>query len=399
MSLIDNIIAPFKFPKEILAVEYCNSGGGEYYSVSHLKVVKSEVELISSKNSDRVKFLLEGFDSKLPIFLMINGKRVLSKKLPYKVDLEAEQLIRQAFPSVPLESLSHKLDVLNENKAIISVIRKDLLENIIKPFEEEGFKIVDYTLSAYSLMELSENFGEEEVQLGSLKLNGNEQSISLSNELLFDEIEILGEKVERSNALSFLFGVSLLSSQMYASTDSRTVFHRKDWQFHQMYKKGLIIGMSFMFGVLLISFFVYNNYFDKNKKLALNTQSYDSQLKMVQQMQEAYDTKIQFLEVNGSSGSSFSKMADQIASVVPKGIVLRELSIYPLEKRLKKQNLVRFYNGEIIVGGETKNYGQFQKWFKALEEFNWVEDIDVVGYQETNNSHRAEFSITIEIRE
>ena len=95
------------------------------------------------------------------------------------------------------------------------------------------------------------------------------------------------------------------------------------------------------------------------------------------------------------SASSFSVMADQVAQTVPKGIALEQMSFFPLEKRLKKEKLVRFHRDQLILKGEVDNYGYFQQWLKEMNDFEWTGDIQIAGYQEENDRHEAHFNLKV----
>jgi hypothetical protein len=381
-----------------LAIEFGQKISGESYSVSHLKKVKTEIELLESKHQTYLDGLGEDLNLKTPTFLILNGKKVLSKRISFREGDDDEQFIRKAFPSVSVDNLAYQIDYLSDKECIVSVIRKDVLNNTLQSFQKEGFEIVDYSLGAFSILPLFDKNEQANVQLGYSLFDLENNSIQYTDELPNELTLVLGQEVDTKNALSFAYGLKILANGSYQAVSNEVVLPRKNWQFQRLYKKGLLAGVGSIFVLLLISFAVYTYYFDKNGSLIESTASFDSQLKLVNELRQNYDSKAEFIEVNGSGGLSFSRMADEIASVLPKQLSLDELNFYPLEKRLKKEKLVRFHRGEIRVKGETRNYGYFQEWFDALEKMEWVEDIDVSGYQEKTNTHRADFSIKILIK-
>ena len=84
-----------------------------------------------------------------------------------------------------------------------------------------------------------------------------------------------------------------------------------------------------------------------------------------------------------------------MAIQLPKGINLKNVDCSPFVKKDKRTNLVRFNSNEIRVSGETKNYRTFNAWFNSLKKLEWVSKIEVLGYQEKNNGHQAEFTFNI----
>ena len=102
--------------------------------------------------------------------------------------------------------------------------------------------------------------------------------------------------------------------------------------------------------------------------------------------------------MNKSSRLNYSKMADQIAQEIPKGVYLSSINISPFVKRDKRTNLVRFKKEEVKIIGETKNYKTFNSWFIKIKELDWISEIEVLRYQEQNKGHNAEFSINILVK-
>lgn len=399
MRLLRNIQERLNFPTELIAIDCSVLNVGQHFSLSHLKVKKGEVELLHSKSADELPVLLDGIDQKVPCFLLLSGKKILSKNVDYSGDLDTELLIRQAYPNIDLDEVIYQAQIRDEGSVNLALTRKNIVDEIVGEFENLGYRIIDFHLGLQTTLSLIKASKlKSPAQLGRYSIDVESETIDERKELSIEKVNLFGEQIESQTALSFLLGLKQLSGKVYASSSPLINYNRKDWKFQQYYRFLLLGSALTLLIALLISFLMWTDYDAKNKVLATATVSYDDQLKLLEDLKSVHKGKTEFLEVNGAGISNFSKMADEIAAEVPSGLSLQELSIYPLERKLKKQNLVRFHRNEIFIQGETRDYKRFQNWFNTVKSFDWVEDIDVVGYQEIDSRHQAEFSLNIIIK-
>ena len=402
MISLGNIVSGFSFPQDYYAVEhYTGTPDGDLFKLVHLKTVKGEVNLESCRMDRNLSTLLKEVDTAIPVILLVNGRKVLTKTqlVNDTSGFDSEELIMRAYPNINIEDMEYQTDYMADNQLAISIIRKDIVLNTKSELEKLGFRLVDVVLGAYGLISMLGLDENKAFHLGFQYVNPVEKTIKTAETESTEDIVLWEQKLDSVYALSFTLALKILVEKRFIASKSYLLNARRDWKFQRLFKFSLVISAAALFVVLLLSFFMLSHYESKNNQLSTNTLSYQEQLKMVNELKDAYYGKVEFLDVNGGGFSSFSLMTDQIGSIVPKGVTLRKLRIFPLEKKLKKQNLVRFYRDELHLEGETENYSQFQNWFTKIKRFDWVEDIEVVGYQEHNNKHKADFSIKILIKE
>ena len=95
--------------------------------------------------------------------------------------------------------------------------------------------------------------------------------------------------------------------------------------------------------------------------------------------------------------SRTSYYSDQIAATVPTSIQLTELSINPLEKKLRKgeQEMV-FQTNLIQVSGRAKRSTHLNNWIKTLKKYDWIKSVSILNYTQDNARVSGEFNIAIE---
>tara|TARA_B100001245_G_scaffold189571_1_gene147741 strand:+ start:12368 stop:13567 length:1200 start_codon:yes stop_codon:yes gene_type:complete len=395
LKVLDNIQQSLRFPAELVALEVCYTAAEVQYNAVHLKRVKDEVQLMQNAFGKDLSRVLSHFSEVLPVLIILTGRRVLIKELRNAApDTEEEVLMSRAFPNISLDDLVYDIRFL-EDKAVVAVVRQDFLDQVLGEITTADRRIIDVAIGTYSIWPLLEQLRGNDLHLGFHRIDKEQQMVQAEAECNEEDILAMGENLPAHLTIPFLFGLNSMASRSFVSQQYKVVRYRKDWQFHNLYKKGMFSGMVAVFALLLVSFLMFNYYHDANQVLGENMQSYDAQLKMVEELKASYERKNRFLETNGVGASSFSVMADQVAGTVPKGIALEQMSFFPLEKRLKKEKLVRFHRDQLILKGEVDNYGYFQQWLKEMNEFEWTRDIQIAGYQEENDRHEAHFNLKV----
>ncbi len=398
MKLVDNIKQSLSFPSELVAIEACFTSKGAFYGAVHLKREKDEIVMGQMKAGNNSNQVLETFPSNLPVFIILTGRRVLVKEVKNTgPDIKEEVVMSRAFPNVALDDLIYNIHTIHD-QVMASVVRKDFMGQLIEEISSSGHRLVDASIGIYSIWPLLEQLPEEELHLGYHHINLKTQTIQHLEEAGQNELQLMGESIPAQYAIPFAFGLNTMARGTYNSDQEQISWYRRDWQFHNLYKKSVMGGVLGVFILLLISFLLFNHYHNANQTLNQGLQSYDSQLKMVESLRSSYNRKQQFLEVNGGSNSAFSMMADEVAATVSAGISLEQMSFYPLEKYLKKEKLVRFQRDQLILKGSVENYVFFQKWLDKLNAFEWTGDLKITGYQEENDNHDAHFNLKVHLQ-
>ncbi len=395
MSIWDNIAGSFRFPKEVYGLECFFSADRTDVWVCHISRTKEDLHLLEQKHYPSLEAFAEEAQKNIPILLMASGQKVMQKTVsPIEEESSQSELIARAFPNIDRKSLLFQFH-LSENKAVVSATRLEVWEQLTETLNQKGLCVLDFIIGPAALLGLLQKTTEDKVQLGSYVFDLRQNAIALNPLEEEEEIKLFDQKVKNSNALAYLTGLRFMASRQYVSEQESVEANRKDYLYKNLYTKGMMIAGSFILVLLLISFMVYNNYFEKNQALSQQTASYEQQIQKVNELKANYDNKVQFLAVNGANKLEFARMGDQLASTIPAGISLSNMDFFPMEKKLKKENLVRFYQNRLVVSGETNNHSFFESWLQEVNQLSWVKEIQIIGYHEMNVSHRADFTLNI----
>ncbi len=397
MKTLKNILSGFDFPSEILVVEYSFGDTDKLYA-THLKSKGNEVNLEGSYAASSVQEILALSSFSCPVQIIFTGKKVLSKKVEAKDNAEEDELKARAFPSISKENLIFQIDELDEGKFVVSAIRQDIALKVIDEIKSLKLEVLDVALGDYTNWPLLSQSAKSTTRVGryDIDLNFNALKVVENDD---KEVQLFDQTIHPNYTASFLYGIQSLATHRFSSELPLMANSRIEWKYGQFFKKGILVAALFFFVLLLINFLLYTHYSSKNSELNQLTHIFDSQFNEVALLKNAYEEKNEFLKVNGATNSRVGRLGDEIASIMPKELSLSKMAFQPVLKVLKKENLVRFSRNEIQIQGSTENYASFQGWLTRLRGLVWVGDIEIVGYQETDSRHKADFSITIKLKD
>lgn len=394
MNSIKDIWSDFQFPREFLAVEW--HIGEDTWSWVHLKLQKNQVELLNSRSTSAIDSFFKD-EKNLPCLLIITGRKVLTKKVQAaQAGNDQEELLHRAFPNVNPEDLVSQVALINETEYAVSAIRKSFVNDLVKKWPTD-FPLIDLAISAYSLWPVISQLEDGEVNLGNFQVNVAKGEITPKDRETGDPVDLFGEKISPEYAVAFLFGILKSSTKTFHTENKSIATYREDWKYSRFYKKGMLASAVAIFVILLTSFMGFSYYSEKTAEVSSLTQSYDQQIAQLNELKETYKKKEQFLKANGGQVSNTARMAEEVARLVPEKITLEQMSFHPVEKRLKRENLVRFYRNELIIKGETRAYSHFRNWLGDLKGLSWTGSIEIIGYEEASNGHEAGFTIRIRL--
>ncbi len=393
MKALNEIVSQLDFPREYYSIEL-HLGEDLSIYVCHIKIIKSELHIHASSKFKSIADFFESSESKIPIFLNITGKKILSKKLALVDGQEEQRAIGSAFPSVQQDQLQFQIDRINENEQVISAIRLEIALDFMNQFEEKGFQVLDISIGYYGQWILLSKELEQSIQLGQYFINLETQEVETTN-IQYSEINIFGESLYSDFLFGFLNGLHASINQNFRSSLPQLAQKRGDWKYSVLYKKGFPIAISVVFGLLLLNFILFTHYSGKNAELNAHTQYFDQQFSEVESLKKLVTNKKAYLQVNGSKTSRIAIGCDQLTQHVPNELSLQSLQFRPVEKVLKKENLVKFAKNEVLASGETKSYLEFKNWLQKIRSLNWVEDVEILGYNESGKGHQATFIIKL----
>lgn len=305
-------------------------------------------ELLKYKKKKTIEFEpVERLDSlqtlnekiiELPVIVVVQGKKVLSKYLEGKN-------LKDVFPNIDLKDFQVEL---TESKA--SLIRNSDLDEILE------------TLSFKDCITA-----------------------------LFFDGEIKDSKVELDNYLS----------QLKAGKKQELEFVRVQNQsekFKHLTKKVGVFAMAIFLFLLLMNVMIFDQFNKQKRVLSSSIMQNNSVLEQLNTLQSDLDLKQEFFNnTSWMHSTNFSFYVSEIGRTVIKDLTLDELSVNPVSDDSKRKGKLRFKEGEILVKGHCTKSATLNKWKKKVKDLDWVKSVDVRSF-ERDNKDGGTFQLLIDAR-
>lgn len=353
-------------------------------------IFKKEAKSLSlTENIEPQKFgeILKNIPKHSPIIIHLKGKQILTriekekdKSLFTEIDSSEFYLSRQCTSSWTVES----------------IIRKENVDSIIEYIKIESHLLLSVSFGPVNLMHLeefldngsyiSDNFGIEisESRIISIKKSPENEKV----------IELEGIRLPEKDLILLATLLTYLQNETIGSPDLSHNISQ-----YQFFKKNRILLpsiLSFFLVLLLMNFFLYSHY---NKQLVLSQNQSQLSSSKIEQIHQLENQLAEFNSVFSKQANSIdenlSKILDQIALNRPSGIWFTKLEINPLQKKTLAGQQMQIESDIINLQGETSGPVELNRFMDSLKNLDWVLDIELAGYNKSNEDIGSEFEIKI----
>jgi Tfp pilus assembly protein PilN len=350
-------------------------------------------------------------DSKIPLNLIINGKGIVHRKINSSENDSPAVLLNKLLPNAHVEDFVIQKTVVNANEVFVSVIRlnilTDLMQELIKnkltsitacflgPFVITNLLPLinnDLITNEYlSINNFRVQIREQRITNVETVTDNNNERIRIGDDLLSSQLVIAF-----SGALSYFTGDatdifnSVLVNELKEEFNQKQKFELRGW---------VVLIATFI--ILIINYFVFNNYWSKNKEMNAQLKLTQASLLRYEKLKTEFDQKKQFLEQNGLlENSRTSYYADQLVNDLPASMLFTGLEIHPLKKKKAGEEGEGFFfeNKLIRVSGTCQRNTELNEWMKKIKKQIWVEDVVLSNYKQDNAKENGIFLVEIKLK-
>ncbi len=380
-----------------VSVHYSKS---DAYTISFvlLKIEKGKIITLSSaKELEGFTALQDHLDKKIPVWISVTGRSVISRKLD---EDPGEKYLNHILPNAKESDFTLSLVKNEKNEVFVSALRSDSLESIGRDIHTSGYDILGYSIGAASIAVLFQ-YGLMKGKIMhvpgyQIKIVNEELNEILPAEQFNEEyFEVAGESISNSLALPFSLAFSYLTNHKGYDTVSGNTLHtdEESYFFKKINKYFALGSLVFLFLLLLINFFLFNTMRSKNQSLSDKLAYYEAFFNQRDSLRNEIMIKNELInQVGLKFNTRYGLYADRIASTVPKGVVLNELTINPMEDKIKANKPLHF-SVFIRVKGESSGSILLNDWIRELNHFDWIRDIEIIAYEKAGNKGKFEFQI------
>ncbi len=374
----------------IIAVELTANKGGVEISKQLMDVDFATLKKENLKN--------------VPLNISIGGKGIIHKKVKTGEHTNQQELINQVLPNATLKDFYLQQVNINNNEAWVSIIRKDVLDDLIVEIKKYQLFGVQIYLGPFVLNNCLALIKTTSLitTTHELIINNNQivQLDSLGSVASGEEYNIEGQIVNSHELLAFGSALShFIPNQQLIPFNCNEVT-----MLHQEYlnkKKYLVIGLSlvvFFFVVAVTNMFVNIHYQSVNNDFQYEINSNQKFVEELELLKSELTIKEQFIQNSGvTKASKISFYADQIGMSVPPSIQLNQMFINPLTKRINKSEDIEFNYNKIKVVGTVNRSIELNNWIKILKKYAWAEEVNIISFIQDNLQTPGEFELAITI--
>jgi hypothetical protein len=404
--LLDKLI-PTKFltHSSVCGLEIVLSEQETTYHYTILKKIKNETKIEVSGKAISINDLLSKINKyKIPLTICICGKGVIIKKVKLEntSSINFEELVSISFPSINSSDFFIQLIPQSDNTAFLCLVRKELIQEIMKPLNELQYSVVDLFISPAFVSHLVYSLRVNEVQINNQKIlisnNVIEEIIpDFNNDRLDSEIFVENVKLSKQTFLSF--GVGLLYFSHHSSYPSNDEFFFSLKARHiekNKIKVFTYVSIALLFLISLVNFLVFNQCYTKSNRIDSELAIYQGKYDQISNLIQDYEKKKTLIEKAGLFNQNFiSKYADKIAKGIPKEVILTDWDFNPIKKDIEDDSLMSFSKNEILIKGTCNKSLIINEWANVLRVQSFIKDVSLEKFTFNTDGNSPNFEIKI----
>ncbi len=355
-----------------------------------LKIKSKNITIVDRGNNLNTISDLKGiFDSDSFVFLSINGKGIINKRINLNstlVDTSQDKLVNLVLPNANAPEF-YAQKYITENAFFVSICRDNLLNIILTELEMVSCYPVKLSIGPYEISNILNFLDHKTLSTNTyqIEIEGQEiQDIHKLNTPESIDYTIEGDKINSNELIAFSAAVAATIGEDNLSEEYDLIeSNKKNMTFAYNFKKRLMATLIIIFGVLLVNFLAYDFLFAKiEQSKKVNSNAAQNQMASLK-LQEDYKQKKQFIvQKNWNANTSISEIIELLSSSAPNGLTIKQIN-YQAEnnKKFGSSNLLKYQYKKIHVFGNVSSSNQLNNWMKFLVESADFKDVSLQNYQ------------------
>ncbi len=393
-------------------VELAIQSDGKY--LFHLATLKKEKSTIVIEQQvvcvNTIADLKEKIDAKMPLVISITGKGIINKKIDATPIDSNKILLNKILPNANEAEFCIQKTLIDDKSIFVSVIRNSLLDEILNEFKTIGIdSIQECYLGPFAINNCLPFIDEKinNIQLKNYKLgvkNGLIQDLNQDDTFTAENVITIGDDpIQLEQLISFATAFSYHRNTLNSGIVNSILLEELKLNFKEKRKfvsRTWAMLLSFFF-ILLINYFVFNNYWTKNNEISSRLEINKSSLNRLDTLKNEFQQKKMFMQQNGLMENSLTSFyADKLAESLPNSISWTNLEIHPVKKKEAnaESDLIQFENKIIRISGNCQYSLDLNDWMKHLKNFLWIDKLELLNYKQDNANDKGAFLLEIQLK-
>ncbi len=342
----------------------------------------------------------------LPLALTINGKGVLHKKItgPARKEKRFDVLLPNANPH---DFYLQVLPCRDFDSA--TIVRRDIVDRLLKELKEQGFKVIAVDCGPGNMSNLIPWInGPASSLIGAgfaIRFDGQKEVldievIAVDSEQWREEQEYnIGEQyIKASGLTAFGTAIGLIAEGIEGENRLNApavAAERDEYRYFRYFRAAGLALLSAVFVILLISFLVYNHYFEKNAGLQASRVVFQDQAAETHRLRAAVKDKEGLIHQYGwDKPSRLSYYADRIGGLVPGTTVLTDMKLFPVSTAVSGDEW-RFKKDTIQVAGTCEDPTELNRFANNLKNIREFREVNIKSYLYSKDNGSGVFLMEI----
>ncbi|HWY38183.1 MAG TPA: hypothetical protein VNY73_06460, partial [Bacteroidia bacterium] len=294
-----------------------------------------------------------------------------------------------------------------EGQGFCSVIRRKKVDEIINSLQEKGLQVIEFFLGPFVV---ENSLALTAAQSSVYELDWAGHRVSIEDKKIKEYVAAenntqqefqFGEFTVQSNVLlafcaAFHYFVPLAS---VIHSNVGVPVRYEEYRNSKAFVKLARVSVVFFLAVCLVNFFLFTNYFDKQKKLDAELTVYQSAISMHDKLNSELQNKKSFLEKSGLAFSTkTSYYTDRLMYDIPEEIQLVSLSLFPLKNRIEKDSALQFDNKKILIKGFCQKSILLNNWINLIKTKDFVQETVLDNYEQDADMKNGKFDLTVKLK-
>lgn len=394
-----------------VVVQLGAANGGLEYEWAILEQVKGKA-IIKEKGhvSGSAEQLKGALQTDVPAALSITGKGVLVRKVSQAKTEQLDTLAQELLPGANAQDYYFDMVPASLGQVMVAMVRRKAVDDLLVDFQAQGINVLSLSIGPLAVAAIASLISMEGAQKQldiagySIKFNHDDvpEQIERSSDNVTSSYQIAGEMLNAAEVLPFATALGFwlspseeLISKEPVGQEYEEYVHKR---FFQMALKG---ALGVFFVALMLNFVLFNQQYQLNSELKQLSGNKQERLKQFELFKRDYDQNLSFLGGEGwLKPARASYFADELASTVPKEIVLTLMAIYPDTLGKKNTNDRSRYNTSLVlVMGQVNSSVLLQEWTATLRDAVWVQSVTVKNYSQENPKALGEFNLEVQLKQ
>jgi len=389
-----------EFGNSFCGVEHTTQKDQDIIYATVLKMSKKIIDIESSFKETSFETVISKLHKKQHVFLIINNDHVLTKRLESE-QTDTLKLAYNAFPNINLEDFFYEV-MTQGNIHFVSICRKAYVEELIAKYKEYGISVINVSLGNTIAFTVYRFVNHQSLFSSNTCISIENDAITSVEKTEIETIstyDINGLQANNNQLLSLSAALDSALQNFNPATnfDVLKLALKNNHSQSRFYTMFLRFGLVFILGILLINFFVFNHYFEEVNRLQQTPQINQTTKQNMLELNERVAKSQKMVEdMLQSSSSKSTYYINTIIQGLPNSILLSELDYQPLLKRIKNGQAIETNNNTVLISGASNDSELFSNWLTFLESINWIQHVEILGYEDISKSN-SNFSLKLTI--